>query len=237
MRPAPRATLVDDLLSGEALEIRHPTGSVQLLDPARWRAGPDPTDIDVVRRCTGPTLDLGCGPGRLVRALRDHGVVAWGVDSSAVAVELCRSRGAPVLHRDVFATLPREGRWRHVLLLDGNVGVGGDPVRLLARAAALTAPGGTLLVETDHDPGLCWTGALPIADGDGVSSTMWARVGARALEDIAARLGLAVVDRRSARPGRGDIVELRGGARSTRPAGTGNRMTGSFRTPCDGELS
>ena len=237
MRPAPRATLFDDLLSGEALEVRHPTGSVQLLDPARWRAGPDPTDIDVVRRCTGPTLDLGCGPGRLVRALRDHGVVAWGVDSSAVAVQMCRRRGAPVLHRDVFAPLPLEGRWQHVLLLDGNIGIGGDPDLLLARAAALLAAGGTLLVETDSDPGFSWTGSLRFPAATDPSSTRWARVGARALDVIAARLGLAVVDRRTARPGRGDIVELCGGARSTRPAGTGNRMTGSFRTPCDGELS
>ncbi|MEJ8279682.1 methyltransferase domain-containing protein [Pseudonocardia spirodelae] len=202
------STPFDGLLCGAAIEIRDDAGSVQLLDPARWRAGPDLTDAEVVRRCTGPTLDLGCGPGRLVRALREHGVVAWGVDSSAVAVELCRSRGTPVLHRNVFAPLPREGRWHHVLLLDGNIGIGGDPHRLLARAGALTATGGTVIVETDPDPGLCWTGCLPVPDVGGEWSTRWARVGVRALEDHAAGLGLAVVGRWPARPGRGDIVEL-----------------------------
>ena len=73
MRPAPPATPFDDLLSGEALEVHHPTGSVQLLDPVRWRGGPDPTDIDVVRRCTGPTRTSGADrAGSYGQALRDR---------------------------------------------------------------------------------------------------------------------------------------------------------------------
>ena len=35
----------------------------------------------------------------------------------------------------MFEPLPGEGRWGTVLLLDGNVGIGGDPVALLERAA------------------------------------------------------------------------------------------------------
>ena len=33
-----------------------------------------------------------------------------------------------MLRRDLFAPLPGEGRWHHVLLADGNIGIGGDPV-------------------------------------------------------------------------------------------------------------
>jgi hypothetical protein len=48
----------------------------------------------------------------------------------------------------VFADVPRAGTWRTALLLDGNVGIGGAPEALLARARALVAPGGAVLVET-----------------------------------------------------------------------------------------
>lgn len=236
-RPQPRPNPFDSLLTGGILEIHGVGGSVQLLDPARWRAGTDGTDADVLQRCTGPTLDLGCGPGRLVRALRGRGVVAWGVDSSAVAVTMCRRRGIPVLQRDVFDPLPGQGSWRHVLLLDGNIGIGGDPDRLLARAATLTAAGGSVLVETDPDPEVSWAGSLPFPDPAGSSPTRWARTGARALDDHAARRGLTVRTRWAARPGRGEVVELvdagvttpvvdvvaeafRGGSRSRRRPGT-----------------
>ena len=41
--------------------------------------------------------------------------------------------GGPALVRSVFETLPGEGRWDTVLLMDGNIGIGGDPAALLGR--------------------------------------------------------------------------------------------------------
>jgi hypothetical protein len=38
-----------------------------------------------------------------------------------------------------------------VLLLDGNIGIGGDPHRLLRRVRELLTPTGRLLVELDVD--------------------------------------------------------------------------------------
>ena len=71
-------------------------------------------------RCSGcvqgPTIDLGCGPGRLVARLIERGVPALGVDQSATAVGLARRSGAPALRRDVFEPLPGTGRWQTVLL-------------------------------------------------------------------------------------------------------------------------
>jgi hypothetical protein len=48
----------------------------------------------------------------------------------------------------VYERLPGERRWVTVLLADGNVGIGGDPVRLLSRARDLLGVEGALLVET-----------------------------------------------------------------------------------------
>lgn len=115
----------------------------------RWHSGADDADHVLVQACAGPTIDLGCGPGRLVAALTERGIVALGVDNSEVAVRLTRARGAPVLHRDLFSPLPGEGRWSHVLLADGNVGIGGDPVALLRRARALLHERGTVLLEVE----------------------------------------------------------------------------------------
>jgi len=86
-------------------------------------------DEPVAALCNGPTIDLGCGPGRLVGRLLRCGVPALGVDQSLTAVALARRSGALALHRDIFEPLPATGRWHTVLLADGNIGLGGDPAR------------------------------------------------------------------------------------------------------------
>jgi SAM-dependent methyltransferase len=92
-------------------------------------------------------LDVGCGPGRIVHALAAAGSPALGVDIADVAVALSRQRGAPALIRSIFERVPGEGRWPTVLVLDGNVGIGGDVAGLLRRLAGLLAPGGSVIVE------------------------------------------------------------------------------------------
>ena len=51
--------------------------------------------------------------------------------------------------RSVFQPVPGEGGWDTVLLADGNIGIGGDPVALLTRCRELLAPAGRVLVELD----------------------------------------------------------------------------------------
>lgn len=127
------------------LRTRHGRATPLLVE--RWVAPPDEDEERVLAAALDPVLDVGCGPGRHALALGRRGVMALGIDVSADAVSLARRRGATVLHRSVFDRLPGEGRWGSALLLDGNIGIGGDPVTLLRRVRELLRPGGRVLAE------------------------------------------------------------------------------------------
>lgn len=165
-------------------------GGVQMQHVDRWLADADPVDLRLLDRCTSPTLDLGCGPGRLVAALTRRGVPALGVDVSARAVALARARGAAALRRTVFAPLPGEGRWVHALLIDGNIGIGGDPGRLLRRVTSLLAAEGSLLVEVSTgDVDRRGAARLRLPGGTVGQPFPWADLGVRALSRVAGEAG------------------------------------------------
>jgi SAM-dependent methyltransferase len=201
------AAAFDAALDGRSTTLLDSDGEQVDLPVRRWSGQADADDAWLLERCTGPTVDLGCGPGRLLVGLACRGVPALGVDHSTVAQAQCRARGVVMVRRDVFARVPGEGRWGHVLLADGNIGIGGDPVRLLMRAAGLLAPGGTLLVETDPEPERHWRGWVRVRTPTGFGpSARWARVGSGVLGRMAEPLGLVVV---AERPGLRAFVELR----------------------------
>jgi SAM-dependent methyltransferase len=189
--------LYDEALTGERCWIRYDDGSVQGLPVHSWLPGgrrlDRAFDQAVLGLCNGPTIDLGCGPGRFVAHLTKLGIPALGVDQSQTAVELARRSGAPALRRDVFERLPGTGRWGTVLLADGNVGLGGDPTRVLRRAGELMRSGGHCIAEFD-----------PLISGvqhrwvrlESVKTVgpwfQWASVGADCARRLAADVGLAV---------------------------------------------
>jgi SAM-dependent methyltransferase len=129
--------------------LRTATGEARPLPVERWMGEPTPEEDDVLSRVVAPVLDVGCGPGRHVLALARRGLLVLGIDVAPYALVLARSQGAPILERSVFAHLRGSGRWGTALLLDGNVGIGGDPPTLLRRIAALLRPGGRVLVELE----------------------------------------------------------------------------------------
>ncbi len=192
-------------LAGQPCAVVADDGTVTSLESRRWLAEADDSDRRLfVDPCQGPTLDVGCGPGRLLVALQRRRVDAHGIDVSGAAVAHARQRGARATRHDVFTALPGERRWAHVLLADGNIGIGGDPVRLLARTAALLRPRGRVHVEVDAGDGSCRvrTQRVRLRVG-GRSSTpfRWATVDDDAIGRIAARVGLRLlgVDRHAGR--------------------------------------
>ena len=161
----------------------------------RWVGPLTPTDEDVLARAEPPVLDVGCGPGRHVAALAERGAMSLGIDITPAAVARARRRGAPVLERSVFDRIPASGRWASALLLDGNVGIGGNPATLLARVVSLLRPGGFVLVELEpraaRDPIELARLAL-----DGLPGPWfpWTRLGIVDLAPVADAAGLAATD-------------------------------------------
>ena len=173
--------------SGQAIE----------LPVRRWRGPPDEVELALLDTLADPVLDVGCGPGRIVAALGAAGRPALGVDPSPAAVAEAVRQRAPVLARSVFGPLPGEGRWGTVLLLDGSIGIGGDPEALLTRAGRLVRPGGEVVAEVEP-PGVP-TGPMTarLASARGQSAWFaWARVGPDGFEALAVGAGLtaAVVE-------------------------------------------
>ncbi|MGW1530932.1 methyltransferase domain-containing protein [Streptomyces aureus] len=164
------------------LFLRRADGWLLPLEVERWCARADVVDRDVLDRCEGAVLDVGCGPGRLVAELAGRGRTALGIDVSEAAVEHTARLGGHALRRSVFDPLPSEGRWGTVLLMDGNIGIGGDPAALLERVAGLLRPRGLLLAETtpqDVDE----RHRVRITDAGSATGTPfpWARLGTPAL--------------------------------------------------------
>jgi len=153
------------------------------LDLAGWTADADPVDRTLIEQVVGPMLDVGCGPGRLVRAAEAQGIPSLGIDVSAAAVETARGLGGTFSQQTVFDRVRDEGTWRTALLIDGNIGIGGDIPALLTRCAEIIAPDGIVVVELDTDPAHEQRYEAEIVDGSGASSARfpWAEVGRDAL--------------------------------------------------------
>lgn len=158
----------------------------------RWRDDVDDAERAQLDALPDPVLDVGCGPGRVVAALAATGRPALGIDTAPAAVAEAAARGAAVLRRSVFAPLPGEGRWGAAVLLDGNIGIGGDPVALLRRVAALLRPGGVALVEVEPPGRPTERLAVRIESGRRWVSPWfpWARVAVDRFAAVAADAGL-----------------------------------------------
>ncbi len=102
-------------------------------------------------------VDVGCGRGELLTALRERGIPARGVDANRAMVELCRARGLDVEESDALSYLER--------LAAGSLGglvaiqvvehfTPGYLSRFLAVAHQALRPGARLVLETINPA--CW---------------------------------------------------------------------------------
>jgi SAM-dependent methyltransferase len=179
----------------EPLVVRSIDRGPEAAQLARWLGPLASVDERVLSRASGPVLDIGCGPGRHVRALARQGIAALGVEVSPEAIRVARKRGAAVLAASVFDSLPGAGNWRCALLLDGNIGIGANPVLLLDRLAALLAPHGEALVELERPGAGVRQVLLRLEHGRSTSAWFyWARVAADTIDCLAGQANFAVAE-------------------------------------------
>ncbi len=112
------------------------------------------TILDAVssRGTFGRTLDIGCGDGSVLEALRARTSESAGVDSSAAAVELTRARTpeADVVAADVQESLPfADASFDSVLMLDVIEHLT-NPIAAIAEIRRVLRPGGLLAVTTPN---------------------------------------------------------------------------------------
>lgn len=189
----------NEAFSGKATHVVDHIGRAQPLEVGQWSSAADWVDrVLFIKPCDGPTIDIGCGPGRLVAELAARQIPAMGIDVSPEAVRQARSRGALALRRDIFSTLPVEGRWQYALLADGNLGIGGDPVRLLTRLGeVLTAEGRVIAEVAGHGAGFVCEERQLRVEGRLSAHFDWAVVGLDAIEQVAKLARMAVVESRT----------------------------------------
>ncbi|MEU9428846.1 methyltransferase domain-containing protein [Streptomyces sp. NPDC048342] len=197
---APRPWAADPyseaLVTGRGpLFLRRADGWLLPREVERWCARADAADMSVLQHCEGAVLDVGCGPGRLVAELVVRGRRALGVDVSEAAVARTMRLGGQALQRSVFEPLPAEGRWDTILLIDGNIGIGGDPTALLRRVSQLLSQDGLLIAETAPDSEVdehvtVHVVSITVGAHDTAGPPFpWARLGTSALLRLATRAG------------------------------------------------
>ena len=174
--------LYDDAVrTGRRLRLVASHGKRLPFELERWTGPADVADQGLLDRCTGATLDVGCGPGVWPRACPGAG------SRSSVSTWLRPPSSAPPHWAPAPCAVPCSTSCRvravGTLLADGNVGIGGDPTRLLARTHALLSEGGRLVVEPEPvEVDEVVELALQAVDGTSAlsASFRWARLGVAA---------------------------------------------------------
>jgi SAM-dependent methyltransferase len=175
--------------------LRGLDGHALSLPAHRWFEPVTTAEQRLLERAEGPVLDIGCGPARHALMLAQTGMITLGIDISMPALAVARRRGALVLQRSIFDHVPGDRRWGTALLLDGNIGIGGEPAVLLRRVRDLLRDEGRILVEVEAAE------VTPIRrtvrfEHDGYAGPWfgWTSVGLNELNDLAQASGMRLRD-------------------------------------------
>ena len=113
------------------------------------REGLDQLMMHLEPRRGGRLLDVGCGEGRSLGALRELGWTVEGVDFDPAAVEVARARGLNVRVGGLADQAYRE-RSFDAITMSHLIEHVPDPVALLREARRILSPGGRLVVLTPN---------------------------------------------------------------------------------------
>jgi O-antigen chain-terminating methyltransferase len=101
----------------------------------------------------GSALDLGCGRGEFLELLRERGIRARGIESSAESVSYCRSKGLEVEEADLFEYVANLPEQTEDAIFASQVAEHLDPAllpELVRLCASRLRKGGLLVFETPN---------------------------------------------------------------------------------------
>ena len=166
---------VDD---GNAVPAMHPEWFFRGFD--EW----DPWERELLALVTaGPVLDLGAGAGRAALHLQAQGLEVTAVEVSPAAAEVCRRRGLRDVREGDLNEPPSDRAWKAVLLLCGNLGLGGSwegNRQLLRRLAEVAADDAVLIGDSVTVEGRTELGLRIVYDG--LATPWWRQRNVRADE-------------------------------------------------------
>ena len=89
-----------------------------------------PHEKKAIRYARGRVLDVGCGAGRCMLYLKQNGIDVMGIDTSPLAIKVCKKRGLPnVKQLSVTQVSSKLGIFDTILMYGGNFGLVGNPKR------------------------------------------------------------------------------------------------------------
>jgi SAM-dependent methyltransferase len=105
-----------------------------------------------IRYVKGRVLDIGCGAGRHILYLQQKGHQVTGIDSSPLAVKVCRKRGVKdVRLMPITRINPSLGVFGTIMMFGNNFGLFGNPQRakwLLKIFKKITSPNGRIIAQS-----------------------------------------------------------------------------------------
>lgn len=108
----------------------------------------------LIDQAAGKVLDVGCGAGRHLKHLQDHGHDVLGIDSSPGAVELCRERSVPAMIGTAQDIPCQDRAFDTILALGANLGLlgGREQAHVTLQEMARVAVPGAKVLATGRDP-------------------------------------------------------------------------------------
>lgn len=144
--------MIDDSLS----PVTPYTSLEALLHDAFWAEEGEPAELALLdallREHPGPSLEIGCGSGRLLLPLLQKGHHVEGLELSPDMLALCRAAAAdlaldPVLHEGDMAVFDPGKTYASLLLPAFTLQLAPDPAAALAHFKSLLDPGGVIYLS------------------------------------------------------------------------------------------
>jgi len=118
---------------------------------ASYFGPPEEQQLELLRGLSGRVLDVGCGVGRHLLWLQEHGIEAVGIDHSPGAVAVARQRGCREVYLGAVADLDfPDDHFDAAIMFGNNAGIGGtiEGCRaMFRRLLRWMRPGGRLFTE------------------------------------------------------------------------------------------